>query len=124
MDKSSRILIVDDDGDIRRVLQRFFTDAGHEVRVAPDGKAGLDEVRDWQPHVVLLDLEMPNLNGLDTLRYINAEHSNVSVVAFSGHAAADHLGADARRLGAKDFLAKPFDLDNLGAIVDNLVKMS
>jgi two-component system response regulator MprA len=121
MGKPHRILVVDDDPDIRRILLRFFTDAGHEVRTASDGKAGLDQVREWEPEVVLLDLEMPAMNGLDALRYIDAEHPLVSVVTFSGHAAADHLGTDARRLGAKEFLAKPFDLEQLGTIVENLL---
>lgn len=119
MAESRRILVVDDDADIRALLVRYFGDAGHEVRTAPDGRQGLDLVRTWVPDIVLLDLEMPAMNGLDVLRHIEADHAGVPVVAFSGHAVAERLGEDARRLGAREFLVKPFDLEDLGQAVDN-----
>jgi two-component system OmpR family response regulator len=119
MAESRRILVIDDDPDIRTVLARYFGDAGHEVRTAPDGRQGLDEVRAWSPDIVLLDLEMPAMNGLDVLRHIGADHAGVPVVAFSGHAVAEQLGSDARRLGAREFLVKPFGLEQLAQVVDD-----
>lgn len=112
--------MVDDDEDIRDVLTRFFSSAGHQVRTATNGREGLTGVREWEPDVALVDLEMPEMSGLDLLRYIGAEHADVIVVAFSGHAAAEHLGKDAKRLGAAEFLAKPFDLERLGRVVEQL----
>lgn len=117
---SRRILVVDDDDQIRDVLTRFFSDAGHEVRTAADGRSGLSRLREWQPDVAFLDLEMPGMSGLDFLRHLRAEHADVTIVAFSGHSAADHLGADAKRLGAIEFFAKPFDLNELGRVVDEI----
>jgi CheY-like chemotaxis protein len=117
MDDTVRILVVDDDPGVREVLTRFFSDAGHEVRTAADGKEGLEQVRAWLPDLVFLDLEMPRMNGLDVLRHIKAEHASVSVVTFSGHAAAEQIGKDAVRLGAQEFVVKPFELEHLATIV-------
>jgi len=121
MGEQRRILVIDDDPDIREVLTRFFGDSGYQVRTAPDGRQGLDEVRTWSPDIVLLDLEMPEMNGLDVLRHLAADHADVRVVAFSGHAVAGQLGADAQRLGAREFLVKPFDLERLAEVVEAIL---
>lgn len=115
-----RILVVDDDAHIRDVLARFFGDSGYEVRAAADGKEGLMLARVWSPDLIVLDLELPEMNGLDVLRHVTADHSEIPVVAVSGHAAAEQLGNDARRLGAREFFAKPFDLEQLRGAVQRL----
>jgi two-component system OmpR family response regulator len=116
-----RILVVDDAAEICGVLTRYFTESGYEVRSAANGKEGLTLARIWSPDIILLDLEMPEMSGLDVLRHVIADHSGIPVVAVSGHNAAEQLGKDAKRLGACEFVSKPFDLQQLGDMVRGLL---
>lgn len=121
MSKGSRILIVDDNAQVREVLERLFED-DHDVRTAADGEEGLRLIHRWAPDLVMLDLEMPKMSGLDVLRHIATEHAEIKVIAVSGHAAAEHLGKDAKRLGAAEFFVKPFDLDELAMVVQKTLE--
>lgn len=112
-----RILIADDDSDVREVLERFFSERGHEVCGVEDGRQALAMLRTWEPHIVLLDLEMPRMSGLDVLRHIRVHHDDTPVLAFSGHSAAEKIADDALRLGAVRFFTKPLDFDALEELV-------
>ncbi len=114
MGNAMRILLIDDDPDVLEVLSRFLSDRGYHVETAADGKAGLTALRRDPPDVILLDLALPKLSGLEVLRRIKAEGLNVAVITISGHPLAErHLGPDSLELGASDFIMKPFDLEYL-----------
>lgn len=106
----TRLLVVDDDPSVADVLRDFFTEEGYEVRVAENGRVGLDLFDAWRPHVVLLDLRMPGMSGEDVFLRIRAVHPQAAVIFVTG--ADDETGA--RRLlrgGATDYIQKPIDLD-------------
>ena len=73
MAEKKRILVVDDEPQITRVLRTALTGSGYEVRTANDGHAGLRSAREWQPDLVITDISMPNMNGIELCRQLRAE---------------------------------------------------
>lgn len=112
-----RILVVDDDPQIRNVLQRFLREEDYDVRAIDDGDQVLDSLREAPADLVLLDLDMPRLNGLEVLRRIMAGGIEVDVIVVSGHfdERAFEIALD---LGARGHLRKPVDLDTLQATLE------
>lgn len=112
-----RILVVDDDADIRAILAMVLTAEGHEVETAADGLAGLARLRGGPPPaLILLDMMMPQLDGESFLRELRRDPrtAGVSVVILSGHPAGGRM---ASALGAAGYLAKPVDLVELLGVV-------
>lgn len=105
-----RCLIVDDSRVVRKVAARIVRDLQFDVVEAADGAEALQQCRDTMPEAVLLDWNMPVMNGLDFLRALRREtHGNKPVVVFcSTENDADHIG-EAMRTGANEFIMKPFD---------------
>jgi two-component system nitrogen regulation response regulator NtrX len=108
----ARLLIIDDEASIRDVLVQLFEYDGHEVAAAADGHEGLELQRSFSPHVTLLDVKMPGMDGLETLARIRDEDPGAVVVMISGHGTID-TAVEATRNGAFDFLEKPLDSDRL-----------
>ena len=108
----ARLLIIDDEAPIRDVLVQLFEYDGHEVAAAADGHEGLELQRSFSPHVTLLDVKMPGMDGLETLARIRDEDPGAVVVMISGHGTID-TAVEATRNGAFDFLEKPLDSDRL-----------
>ena len=108
-----RILVVDDEPEIRNLLARFFGRLGCEVDTAANGEEALEVMRRERPDVLLLDLRMPQLDGLGVLEQIRSENLDVGPIwAISGYAS-DHEAKRAMHLGATDFINKPLDLQYL-----------
>jgi two-component system KDP operon response regulator KdpE len=82
MDPKERILIVDDEPQLTRVLRRSLTTKGYEVRIAGDGEFALQTFRDWPPNLVITDLAMPNMSGLELCRQLRAI-SEVPIIVLS-----------------------------------------
>lgn len=115
-----RVLIVDDNEDVRRILALRFALAGFEVRDAPDGRAGLDELRSGEWDLVLLDLIMPELDGFDFLAQLqDAEAEAPPVVVITQYDDAVYRQR-ALELGAAQYVGKSSALDRTfpGAIRD------
>jgi len=110
-----RILVVDDEPQLTRVLRTGLSSRGYEVRVAGDGLAGLDTFGDWQPHLVITDLAMPNMDGLELCRRLRAI-SQVPIIVLSAKGE-EKTKVEALDLGADDFVTKPFGIDELLARV-------
>jgi two-component system KDP operon response regulator KdpE len=108
-----RILVVDDDPQIRRIMRTVLTGAGYEVDDAKTGEEALVKVREFRPDLVLLDINMPGMDGLKTCKEIRAD-PNVAIIMLTVHdAEADKVAAlDA---GADDFVTKPFSTPELMA---------
>jgi len=116
-----RILVVDDDESVRDLLISFFETHGFSAQGAENGRAGLALARTINPRVVLLDIIMPGLNGLETLGALKIILPETIVIMMSG--VADQESAlEALNLGAYDFIEKPFDLDYLERVL--LVKLA
>ncbi|MBC7909158.1 MAG: response regulator transcription factor [Pyrinomonadaceae bacterium] len=115
MNESKRILIVDDEPQIARVLRRSLTTHRYEVRVAADGEAALELFNDWHPDLVITDLTMPNMGGLELCRRLRAVSSvPVIILSVKGEERAKVEALDA---GADDYVTKPFGIDELLARV-------
>ena len=118
---SFRILVVDDDADVRDVLTRFLKRRGYIVEHACDGEEALDAVREHEPDLMLLDIYLPKMTGLDVLLHMRDEHLYARTIALSG-IPDDQIVQSSKELGAVDFMAKPFDFPALTAAIDaNLV---
>ncbi len=116
-----RILVVDDDADARDVLTRFLKRCGYIVEHACDGEEALDAVREHEPDLMLLDIYLPKMTGLDVLFHMRDEHRYTRTIAMSG-IPDDQIVQSSKELGAVDFMAKPFDIPTLSAKIDaNLV---
>lgn len=104
------ILLVDDNYHVRDILERYLSQQGYDVRLVSDGEAGLTALRDHLPDVLLLDINMPRMNGLEVLERMQEEGLSPSVIlTISGEA--DHDAARrSLELGAQDFLVKPLEL--------------
>src|ERR1700716_2255162 len=109
--RASRVLIVEDDREIASALALELVHAGYDVQEVTDGPVALTTVRDWSPDLVLLDLGLPTLDGLDVCRRVRRS-SPVPILILTARGAIEERvrGLDA---GADDYLAKPFSLDEL-----------
>ena len=117
-----RILVIDDDDQYRSLLVRALTDAGHVVRGAANGRAGLRELSQGAVDVVITDLLMPDMDGIEIVATLRRESPHVRIVAISGGGridAGEYLRL-AQHLGADRTLRKPFTLASLCAAIDEL----
>ena len=115
---SRLVLIVDDEQSIQRSLTGVLGDEGYRVACASGGKEALDVIRSERPDVILLDIWMPDLDGLETLREIKREFPNQLVIMMSGHGTIE-TAVKATKLGAFDFIEKPLSLEKTLLILQN-----
>jgi two-component system KDP operon response regulator KdpE len=111
MDEKPRILVVDDEQQITLVLRSGLTKHGYEVRVAAEGEAALDLFQLWTPNLVITDLSMPNMGGLELCRRLRAiSEVPIMVLSVKGEEAIKIEALDA---GADDYITKPFGMGEL-----------
>jgi two-component system, OmpR family, KDP operon response regulator KdpE len=108
-----QILIIDDDRDLLNVCRVGLTALGHQVRTAEDGNEGLAEAAVWSPDVIVLDLGLPDLDGMDVCRRVRG-WSGVPIVVLSADGSEDRK-VDALNGGADDYMTKPFGMRELDA---------
>lgn len=112
-----RILVVDDEGGVRDMLIEYLEGRGFEARGASDGQETLHLLPDFRPHVILLDITMPGLSGVETLRRIKALSLEVCVVMISGIADVD-TARQTLAMGAADYMTKPINFQYLDRVLD------
>lgn len=115
MNRKSRILVVDDEPQLTRVLRTGLGARGYDVRTAFDGLSGWDTFRDWQPDLVITDLAMPNMDGLELCRRLRSI-SQIPIIVLSAKGE-EKTKVQALDLGADDYITKPFGIDELLARV-------
>jgi len=117
------VLVVDDDEAFRRSLRLLLELDGFTVTTAENGVRGLQAFRNRNPDVVLVDIMMPKLGGIETIRQMRRERPGAKVIAMSGGARADGLdfATAARELGAVAALEKPFDPAALASLLRDLL---
>lgn len=114
----THILVVDDEPSLREVLAAILGDAGYRVTTLASGMAALPVAQRERPDLLLLDVMMPDRTGYEVLQDLQAAGVRCPVVLMSAHVGrARQAPAIARALGAADFLAKPFDLEQVRAVV-------
>jgi CheY-like chemotaxis protein len=112
MTMAKRVLVADDDPATVELLQEFLRGKGYEVLTAGDGVEALRMVRQEQPHVVLLDIQMPKMDGLEVLRRLREIDQEVGVIMITG-VNEQEIARKAMALGAFDYIVKPLDLPYL-----------
>jgi two-component system nitrogen regulation response regulator NtrX len=112
------ICIVDDEPAILHSLSSILEDEGYQVVVATNGVEGLKVVRSDSPDLVLLDIWMPEMDGLETLKRLRSQFPGILVVMMSGHGSIE-TAVKATKLGAYDYLEKPLDLEKVTILVRN-----
>jgi two-component system KDP operon response regulator KdpE len=111
MEAKQRILVVDDEPQITRVLRRSLISQGYDVHIASDGESALQTFGDWTPDLVVTDLAMPNMNGLELCRQLRAI-SKVPIIVLSVRGE-EKTKVEALDCGADDYVTKPFGMDEL-----------
>jgi two-component system NtrC family response regulator len=115
--KGVKLLVVEDDGPLRELLQMELTRSGYKVEVAMDGADGLHKYREENFNVVLLDVKMPGIDGIEVLRQMRAETNLPEIIMFTGHGAIE-TAVECIKYGAYDYLTKPVKLDELEMVID------
>jgi len=104
----NRILLVDDEAGIRKVLGIALADSGYAVTTAENGEAALSLFREMKPPIVLTDIKMPDMDGIELLQHIKAESPDTEVIMFTGHGDMD-LAIKSLKYDATDFVTKPIN---------------
>ena len=117
-----RILIVDDEDNVRRMLATAFSLQGHETQCASNGQTALQHFADAPPDVVLMDIRMPEMNGIEALKVMRAQHPRVPIILMTAYAEVE-TAVEALRSGAFDYVIKPFDLDELNLLIQRALQL-
>ncbi|MFZ3343444.1 MAG: response regulator transcription factor [Terriglobales bacterium] len=115
MAESKHILVVDDESQITRVLRTTLSSHGYDIRVANDGETALEIMKDWKPDLVITDLAMPNMDGLELCRRLRAR-TLVPIIVLSVRGE-ERTKVKALDAGADDYVTKPFGMEELLARV-------
>ena len=118
----SSILIVDDEKNIRRILSLMLSDRGHRVTQASSGEEALDILAGMDPDLILLDLKMPGIDGLETLATLRENGQEAAVIMMTAHGTIS-TAVEAMRRGAYDYVTKPFDNDEIMMLIDRALDM-
>ncbi|EGL82891.1 response regulator receiver protein [Caldalkalibacillus thermarum TA2.A1] len=108
----AKILIVDDQYGIRMLLSEVFQSEGYLTFEAANGQQALEITRKERPNLVLLDMKIPGMNGLDILKHLKEYDSTIQVIMMTAYGELDMI-KEAMQLGALTHFAKPFDIDEL-----------
>jgi formate/nitrite transporter len=118
-----RILVVDDEPTVREACERIFRERGYDVETAANGRDGLARTQAGYFDCALVDLRMPDLDGMEIVRRSRAERGHMAVVVITGYGAVE-TAAEAARLGVADYVTKPFEPDQIVASVERALTHS
>ena len=118
---SERLLVVDDEPSMREFLDIMLSNDGYQVQTAGSGEEALELYRREEPHLVLTDVKMPGMSGLDLIREIHSFDPGAPIIAITAYACADDA-IRAVREGAYDYISKPFQIEDLRIVVRNALE--
>ncbi|HEX7569092.1 MAG TPA: sigma-54 dependent transcriptional regulator, partial [Verrucomicrobiae bacterium] len=119
--KMSKLLLIDDEEDVRYSLQRILASEGIELATAASGEEGLKVIPKFKPDLVLMDVRMTGMTGMETLRKIRATDPKLLVILMTAYGTTQ-TAIEAMKLGAYDYLLKPFDIPKLKEVIANALK--
>jgi DNA-binding NtrC family response regulator len=114
-----KILVVDDNRELREILEEYLRGEGDSVEGASDGKEALEKYRDNYYDLIITDLNMPELAGMELIRTVQKENEITEFVIITGYASVDSA-VEAIKIGAFDYIVKPFRMEELTVVVRNV----
>jgi len=119
--KNTKILVVDDEPEICDILEKFLTARGYRVRKASGAEEALDIMESDDIHMMLLDIKMPKITGVELLKIVKKRQPLVEVIMITGHATLEDA-ITCMKEGARDFIVKPFALEYVADAVKNALE--
>ena len=122
----AHILVIDDNSDIRYILSEILTDNGHTVSSADDGKIGMALTDTNQYDLIITDIVMPNMDGIEVITEIKMKHLNVKIIAMTGGSAKldrDFLAGISKAMRVDKVITKPFNVRDVQKVVDELLNV-
>ena len=119
---SVKVLIIDDQPGIRRLLAEILIEEGYSVITAINGIEGIAKAEEMQPQIILVDMKMPGIDGLETLRELKQRNPHEKVIMMTAYGELD-LVNQARELGSVGYVTKPFDLLRLCGMIKDASKI-
>ncbi|UCG37114.1 MAG: sigma-54-dependent Fis family transcriptional regulator [Candidatus Bathyarchaeota archaeon] len=121
MKEKGHILIVEDEQDMLLGLQKILSNQGHNVDIAGSGSAGLERIQESDFDIVVTDLKMPDVDGMELLRKVKEIHSDTMVIVITGYGTVENA-VEAMKRGAYDYITKPFDAEHIMMVVRKALK--
>lgn len=118
-----KILIIDDEKLIRWSLSSDLSKRGFEVIVAETGEIGLKSFAEENPHMVLTDIKLPGINGIDVLKEIKSKNSEIPVIMITAYGDVK-TAVESMKIGAYDYITKPFDFDEINIVIERALEIS
>jgi len=116
-EKMSKLLIVDDEADVREFAANFFRKRKIDVITASSGEEAIEIIEKQKPDLLLLDIKMGGIDGVETLRRVKQKDRDLKVIMVTGRKPEEDAFEACRRLGALDYIHKPLELDELEQVV-------
>lgn len=119
----SKILIVDDEVDALDLMQELFESKGYDSETATNGFEALSKIKNQEPDIVITDIRMPDMDGMQLLQMMNKDHPNIPVIMVTAHGTIE-TAVEAMKMGAKDYILKPLRLDEVLTKVERITQLS
>jgi DNA-binding NtrC family response regulator len=120
--KKITILVVDDESSIREAFSDWLKQDGYEVETAGDGLAALAKIKEKHYDIMLIDVKMPQMDGITLLKKLRENDADTAVVMMTAYGAIQDA-VEAMKLGAHDYLVKPFELEELSLTIEKLAQI-
>jgi FixJ family two-component response regulator len=121
LNKHKHIFLIDDDASMRKAISRILNEHGYLVEEFSSGESFLENLKERSPAVILLDMEMPRINGIEIQRRLISRGIKTPIIFVSGHSHQQQI-VDSMKYGAIDFIFKPFQLDNLLLVISKAIQ--
>ena len=121
LNKSKHVFLIDDDASIRKAISRILNEQGYLVEEYTNGESFLENLRERSPAVILLDMEMPGINGIEIQNRLILRGIKTPIIFVSGHSHQQQI-VDSMKYGAMDCIFKPFQLDDLLLVISKAIQ--
>ena len=118
-----KLLLIDDNPKVAWMLREGLNQDEYEIAAAADGKSGMQKMIEEQPRVIILDIKLPGMDGMEVLENIRSINRHVEIIMLSGYGETKQI-VKAMKLGASDFISKPFDVEELEIVINSVLEKS